>query len=219
MDRLCHPWAKLWATPDTLILADPRPSVSPDPLIIRGPALPSVGQTLGRPKSDTLFHTPQGSAGRESTLPSAASRPTVYGAAATPWFRLPGINDLPSAGCRTARPSACVSFQRQEDTTKDTKSTKVSENKSLEEIPFRFSSWAKHCSYVDSSNPGPSARWTSMAQPITRLERTSNSILRALRVLRGNLLRHPVPSSGTTGPGRPLYPVMILSTKSRGYAD
>jgi hypothetical protein len=39
-----------------------------------------------------------------------------------------------NAGCRTPRPSACVSFQRQEDTTKDTKSTKVSENESLDAV-------------------------------------------------------------------------------------
>ena len=60
----------------------------------------------------------------------------------------------------------------------------------LNPIPSIFNSCARHCSYVDSSRPGPSWRWTSLAHPITRFERLSNFILRALRVLRGKFNEH-----------------------------
>ena len=45
---------------------------------------------------------------------------------------------------------------------------------SVNGTPDRASSWARHCSYVDSNRPGPSVLWTSRAQPMTLFDSLSN---------------------------------------------
>src|SRR6056297_1110579 len=67
-------------------------------------------------------------------------------------------------------------------------------------IPFTFISWVGHCSYVDSGRLWLSSRWTSRAQPRSRFNSSTNSILSVFVV---KSVRRPPCEAHNHIPGRP----------------